>query len=72
MGRLYAEHHVAVHLDEAAVEVEGEAAVAGAARDAVSDGLVQAEVEDGVHHAGHGDRGADRTETNRGSEGAPR
>ena len=45
----------AEHLDEAAVAIVGEARVAGL-RDQALDGLVvQAEVEDGVHHARHGE-----------------
>ena len=44
---------VAIHLDETAVAVPGEALVAGRF-DEGGDGLVvEAEVEDGVHHAGH-------------------
>ena len=49
---------VAEHVDQAAVRVVGEARVARALREAL-DGLVgEAEVEDGVHHAGHRDGGA--------------
>ena len=51
-----AEHDVAVHLDEAAVAVVGEARVAALAGQALDGVVVEAEVEDGVHHAGH--RGA--------------
>ncbi len=47
---------VAVHLDEAAVRVPGEALVAGLARQAEHRFVVEAEVEDRVHHARH--RGA--------------
>ena len=48
-----AEHDVAVHLDEAAVAVPGEAGVAGLGLDAADRLVVHAQVEDGVHHAGH-------------------
>ncbi len=59
---LQAEHHVRVHLDEAAVAVEGEAAVAGEACQALHRVVVQAEVQHRVHHARHGRPrpGADR------------
>ena len=53
-----AEHHVAVHFDEAPVAVVSEALVARAAREAFDRDVVEAEVEDRVHHAGHGDGGA--------------
>ena len=56
------EHHVRVHLDEAAVAVIGEAPVARAFGDRGHGLVVEPEVEDRVHHAGHrGARaGADR------------
>src|SRR3546814_11647731 len=50
------EHHVAEHLDEAAVAVVGEAPVTGGLGEAFHRLVVEAEVEDGVHHARH--RGA--------------
>ena len=55
---------LAVHLDQAAVRVVREARVAGALGQAVRRVVVQAEVEDRVHHPGHRDRrsGADRDE----------
>ena len=61
---LQAEDDIAVHGDEAAVGVVGEALVAGAAGEALHGFVVDAEVEDGVHHAGHGDAcaGADRNQ----------
>ena len=43
----------AVHLQEAAVAVPGELGVAGLGGEGFDDGVVDAEVEDGVHHAGH-------------------
>ena len=53
-----AEHHVAVHLDEAAVAVVGEAGIAGALRQPFDRAIVEAEIEHGVHHARHRDRRA--------------
>ena len=50
---LYVEHHAGIHLDEAPVAIEGEAAVAGARREAFHRLVVEAEIEDRVHHAGH-------------------
>ena len=55
--RLEAEHHVAVHLHEAAIAVPGEAFVAGLLDQAAQGGFVEADVEDGVHHARHADAG---------------
>ena len=49
-----AQHHVAVHLDETAVAVEGEPLVAAVLDQAFDGGVVEAEVEDGVHHPRHG------------------
>ena len=51
-----AEHHVGIHGDEAPVAVIGEAAVAGFLRQRRHRLVVEAEIEHGVHHAGH--RGA--------------
>ena len=51
---VHAEHDVGVHLDEAAVAVVGEALVARFGGQALHRLVVEAEVEDGVHHAGHG------------------
>ena len=50
--------NVGVHLDEAAVAVPGPAGVVGLLGDDVHHLLVQAQVQDGVHHAGHGGPGA--------------
>jgi hypothetical protein len=47
------EHDVAVHLDEPAVAVLGEAAVARLRLHALDRLVVHAQVEDGVHHARH-------------------
>ena len=49
---------VAEHVDQAAIGVVGEPLVAGGVRQAFDDCVVQAEVEDRVHHAGHRGRGA--------------
>ena len=51
-----AEHHVRIHGDEAPVGIIGEAAVAGIRRERLDGDVVEAEIEHGVHHAGH--RGA--------------
>ena len=50
----YAEHHIRVHLDEAAVAVIGEPFAARFGGQPLHGRVVEAEVEDGVHHAGHG------------------
>ena len=50
-------HNAAVHLDESAVRVVGEALVVGLSGQAFDALVVQAEVEDGVHHAGHRELG---------------
>jgi hypothetical protein len=59
-----AEDGLAEHLDEAAVGVPGEPLVAGLRGQAPHRGVGEADVEDGVHHAGHGElgAGADRDE----------
>ena len=46
-------HDLAVHLDQASVRVVGEALVAGRGCKPLRRLLVQAEVEDRVHHSGH-------------------
>ena len=56
--RLEAEDDVAVHLHEAAIAVPGEAFVAGLLDEAAQGRFVEADVEDGVHHARHADAGA--------------
>ena len=55
---LDAHDHVAEHLDEPAVGVPGEALVAGPADQALDGLVVQAQVQDRVHHARHGELGA--------------
>ena len=52
------EDDVAEHLDEAAVGVVGEARILGAGGQGLDALIVEAEVEDGIHHAGHGELGA--------------
>ena len=49
---------LAVHLDQAAVGVEGEPPVSGRRREALDRVVVQTEVQDRVHHPGHRDRRA--------------
>ncbi len=51
-----AEHDVRIHLDEAAIAVIGKARIARAPGDGLYGDVVEAEIEDGVHHARH--RGA--------------
>ena len=52
VGR-HAKHHLAEHLHEAAVGVPGEAGIAALGGEALDRGVVDAEVEDRVHHARH-------------------
>ena len=52
------ERHLAEHLNEAAVAIVGEARVAGLGGEALGGFVVEAKVEDGVHHARHGEPGA--------------
>ena len=47
-------HDVAVHLDEAAIGIAGEAGIARLRGQAFDRGVVETEVEDRVHHARHG------------------
>ena len=49
-----AEHHVGIHLDEAAVAVEGEARIARTLGEPGDGHIVQTEVQHRVHHARHG------------------
>ncbi len=53
----HAEHDAPVHGDEAAVRVVGEPLVIGLAGEALHRLVVEAEVEDGVHHPGHRELG---------------
>ncbi|MDQ5935012.1 MAG: hypothetical protein QG574_2318, partial [Cyanobacteriota bacterium erpe_2018_sw_21hr_WHONDRS-SW48-000092_B_bin.40] len=52
------EHDIAVHLDEAAVAVPGEARIVGGFGQGLDGGVIEAKVEDGVHHARHRELGA--------------
>ena len=61
-----AEHDVGIHGDEAAVAVLGETPVAGLFRERIYRDVVEAEIEHGVHHAGH--RGA-RARAHRNQQG---
>ena len=49
------QHHVAEHLDQAAIGVVGKAGIVAALGQRFDGLIVEAEVEDGVHHAGHGE-----------------
>ncbi len=51
---LHAHDHVGIHLDEAPVAVVGEAPVAAVGGQALDRLVVEAEVQHGIHHAGHG------------------
>ena len=53
-----AEHHVRVHLDETAIAVIGKALVTGTRRKALNRLVVEAEIQHGIHHAGHGYAGS--------------
>jgi len=53
-----AHHDPAEHLDESAIGVPTETLVAGQGDQPVQGALVEAEVEDGVHHPGHRELGA--------------
>ena len=52
------QHHVGIHLDEAPIAVEGEPAIARTPGDALDGLVVEAEIQHGVHHAGHRGAGA--------------
>ena len=54
----HAEHHVGVHLDQAAETVPGEAAVLGEGSQSRRGLEGESQVQDGVHHARHGGAGA--------------
>ena len=58
MGMIHPQHDIGIHLDEAAIAVIGKARIAGEPGQALGGFGVEAEVEHGVHHAGHGDAGA--------------
>ena len=46
-------HDIRIHLDEAAVAVIGKAWIAGVGRQRLDGFVIEAEVEDRVHHARH-------------------
>ena len=50
---LHAEHHVTVHLDEAAIAVPCETLVARRGDECLHRFVIEAEIEDRVHHARH-------------------
>ena len=50
-------NHIGVHLDKPAVAVVGPAGIAGFLSKNLHNILVQTQVQDGVHHAGHGGAG---------------
>ncbi len=52
------QHHAAEHLDQAAIGVECEPGVSGAAREPRGRLVVEPHVEHRIHHAGHGVHGA--------------
>ena len=52
------EDHVAEHLDEAAIGVISKAGIIAEFGERLDGLIVQAEIENGVHHAGHGELGA--------------
>ena len=56
LGKLHDD--IGEHLHETAIGVVGETRVAGLLRQTLHHGGVEAEVQDGVHHAGHGRTGA--------------
>ena len=53
---LFADFHnnVGIHLDESSVAVPCPAGIAGLLRDGVDNCLIQTQVQDGIHHTGHG------------------
>jgi hypothetical protein len=69
---LDAHDDIAEHVDQAAVGVVGEAAVAGLLGEALDGLVVEPEVEDGVHHAGHAEAAPERTETSSGFSTSPK
>ena len=50
---IHVQHDVGKHLDEAPITVVGKARVVGLFRQARGDFVIQAEIENGVHHARH-------------------
>ena len=56
--RFHAEHHVAVHLYETAVGVPCETVVARTLGKCLHGGVIEPEVQNGIHHARHGGTGS--------------
>ena len=54
---LHAHDDVAIHLDESAIAVPAKTGVAGLGNDAFNGLIVESDIEDGIHHARHGDPG---------------
>ena len=52
-SRGYTHHHAAVHLDEATVAVVREAGIRGARGEPLYGLVIQAEIQNRIHHAGH-------------------
>ena len=55
---IHVQNNVGIHLDETAVAVVGKAFVARSLSQAFDCFVIQTEVQDGVHHARHGNAGA--------------
>src|SRR6185503_1203683 len=55
---LYTQHDIPIHLDEAAIAVPREARVIGLRRQRLDRLIVESQIEDRVHHAGHRIAGA--------------
>ena len=53
--RSHAHYHIAIGLDEAAIRVPSKTRVVASGDETFCDFIVEAEVEYGFHHAGHGD-----------------
>ena len=51
-------YHVREHLDKTAVRVVGKAGIFSFLRKAFHGNIVQPQIQDGIHHAGHGNTGA--------------
>src|SRR6185437_16089365 len=54
----HAEYYIGVHLDESAIRIVREACTAARSREYGNRPIVETEIEDGLHHARHRDRGA--------------
>src|SRR5665213_962143 len=66
-----AEHGLAEHREQPAVRIPGEPLVATLLGQPVDALVVEADVQDGVHHAGHRELRPERTETRSGSSASP-